>query len=212
MDLITENRARGNSIRSPSCLRCWDLTRSSSRNATESVSRQPIRDTQTPGLKGLTKVSHTRSVESGFLMNTTALKSSGETFANLAYSVMLKECKTVLVFLVCMYVCMYECVCVCVYFSVYLSLYMYVCVCVRLCVFVYVHVRMTQACIYARKHVGTHAPTEECIRACTYDVCTYVRVYALCIYFFVHPECSCRVTVHFSQTLATTWTTALRCT
>jgi hypothetical protein len=142
-DLITENRARGNPMRSPSCLRCWGQTRSSSRNATESVSRQPIRDTQTPRLKGLTKLSHTRSVELVFLTYTRALKRSEKILGIFLTTIrwrIVKQCE-------CLQVCPRVCVCVCLYVCFYLCMYLfvrtYVCMCVYmyLCLCIYV-------CIY----------------------------------------------------------------
>jgi hypothetical protein len=155
--LITENRARLNSIRSPSCLRCWGQTRSSSRNATESVSRQPIRDTQTPRLKGMTKLSHTRSVESAFLTYTTYLKRPGKSSANVAYKDILMEWKPVRLL---------GSVCICVLMSVCMCAF----VCVPACIVsACMHVLMTQACV----------------DTCSYDVCTYILKYVCIVYVFL---------------------------
>jgi hypothetical protein len=139
--LITENRARGNSSRSPSCLRCWGQTRSSSRNATESVNRQPIRDIQTPRLKGMAKLSHTISVESVFLTYTTYLKRPGKCSANVAYSDILMWrtclCLCVSVYVcVCVCVCMYACFPACTHARLNACTYLCVCVYVWMCVFV----------------------------------------------------------------------------
>jgi hypothetical protein len=161
--LITENRARGNSSRSPSCLRCWGQTRSSSRNARESVSRQPIRDTQTPRLKGMRKLSHTRSVESVFLTYTTNLKRSGESFAYLAYNDIVMKCKGVRV-LGC--VCVSICVCVCMYVCMYVRVcvFLYACLCARACAWEFMCARMC-VCVHVRM---THASTYASMQACMY--------------------------------------------
>jgi hypothetical protein len=176
-DLITENRARGNPIRSASCLRCWGLTRSSSRNATESVSRQLIRDTQTPRLKGMTKLSHTRSVESGFLTYTTALKRSEKGFGNIPYNDTSKERKTVRVLAsvcVCVCVCVYVCIYVCIYVCMYVCIY--VCMCV--CMYAYVYVCMC-VCMYLCMYACM------CVYICMYIwICVYERM-CVCMYVWM---------------------------
>jgi hypothetical protein len=73
---MAENSDRQNSRRRPSLVSCfplWTLVLSSSINAAESMNRQTASDPQTPGLKGIKKLFHTRTVESGFLTYTTIL-------------------------------------------------------------------------------------------------------------------------------------------